>query len=483
MCLRNVVRERTPKRWFGPGATLDDHDDIHHVRAQHYVRASEGRHSVGGIACLIHDHLIGTCPECRRAWRVVATDQDRFHALAQAADYSSPSVCPFGSDPPPSLVPGDAVTLQRIAVEADRLRRENDRAWRDLWELRRLPASRRRSRIRNARVRFASRMLAERIVEESIAALRISPREAEHWASLVADVLARVPGDELPWKHSLAARAAAHHANSQRVSGDLTAAARGFVELRRDLARRSDLDLATLAEVASLEASLAIDQRQFGVAEELLAHACFLAEEAGEEGLAARASIQIGNLLGNQGRADEALDWMLRASGRLDPQRDASLLLAAANASILSLCDLGRTTEAGELLDHSRHLYESSESPHIGCVLRLVEGRIDLSLGRLEWAVEKFEASRDGFLALDRTYDAVLASLDLAHAHLEAGDWPRLERLAARLVPQFRLRGISRETLEALALLARAVAARELTRDTLAALRRRLSESRGSCDG
>lgn len=462
---------------------MDDHDDIHHVRAQHYVRAAEGRQSSGGVACLIHDHLVGTCPECRRAWRVVATDEDRFHALLQAGDYASPSGSSSAGDPPPALVPGDAATLRRIELETDRLRRENDRAWRDLWELRRLPASKRRSRIRNARLRFASRMLAERIVEESIAGVRTSPREAAQWASLVPHVLARIPGDDLPWKRALAARATAHHANALRVAGDLAAAARAFAELRRDLARRPDLELSTLAEVASLEASLAIDQRQFALAEELLAQACFVAEEAGEEGLAARAFIQIGNLLTTEGRLDEAIGWMAKASSRLDPERDAPLLLAAVNASIFCLCELGRASEARMLLDRSRQLYESSESPHIGCVQRLVEGRIDLGLGRLEQAVASFEASRDGFLALDRTYDAILASLDLAHAHLEAGDWPRLERLAARLVPQFRLRAVSRETLEALALLARAVAAREITRDTLAALRRRLDERRGSCDG
>jgi GNAT superfamily N-acetyltransferase len=105
-----------------------------------------------------------------------------------------------------------------------------------------------------------------------------------------------------------------------------------------------------------------------------------------------------------------------------------------------------------------------------------VAPRIDVLLGqgRHDEAADAYHACRDGYLALDRTYDAALASLDLAQTYLEAGRTAELKELAADLVPQFRARGVGRETLAALMLLAKAVAAEKATAAVVAELRRRL---------
>ena len=82
-----------------------------------------------------------------------------------------------------------------------------------------------------------------------------------------------------------------------------------------------------------------------------------------------------------------------------------------------------------------------------------------------------FTEARDRSLALDRDYDAILASLFLADALLAAGKTAELRRLAADLVPLFQARGVERETLASLRLLAQAVQAETLTAPLLAELR------------
>ena len=92
-----------------------------------------------------------------------------------------------------------------------------------------------------------------------------------------------------------------------------------------------------------------------------------------------------------------------------------------------------------------------------------------------------FTAARDQFLALDRDYDAVLTSLYLADTLLVANKTTELRRLAAELVPLFKARGVERETLASLRLLAQAVQAETVTAALLSELRQSLASGLTRC--
>ena len=150
-----------------------------------------------------------------------------------------------------------------------------------------------------------------------------APSEALEWIELVPIALdwARTADGPL-WAKALLARATAHRANALRVLGDHPAAERLFVELRRTLAREPIDDTGALAEIASLEASLRIEQNLHAEAEELLDRAALAYRYAGDARGLARARLKQVMLLRTQGRAEEILallaDAPLDAGGHDD---------------------------------------------------------------------------------------------------------------------------------------------------------------------
>ena len=473
---------RRPPTEPGPGAPRGREGstagDERHVRGQHYVRTARGEQAPAVLAHLVHRHVLERCPVCRDEWQALSAERSRFRQVLDGlADVPGPGA-PASASPAPVLpqhLPASEREVGEIAAALERHKAVRKRAVRELWLLRRRPPERWADTVARANTRYRSRAFAELLIETARETVRTRPLEAERLTALVPAVLAkRFPPSRVAWSTLLAARAAAHRANALRVAGDLAESARRFAELRRDLAERPIRDPEVLAEIASLEASLAIDQRRFGEAEVLLDCAVLLYRHAGDRLGESRALIQQGLALRAFERPAEAAERLTVAAARLDPVAHPLLLLSAVNCQAACLCDLYRFEEARALLDANLDLYETSDDLHLGSVLRDLQGRVALGLGRFDEAEEAFTASRDGLLAIDRTYDAALATLDLACVYHEAGRRDDLRSLARRLVPTFRARGVSREALGTLALLAKAAAADGLTRELLARLRRRL---------
>jgi tetratricopeptide (TPR) repeat protein len=323
--------------------------------------------------------------------------------------------------------------------------------------------------VANASTRFRSRAFLELLVETARSTVRNGPREAQALTALVPKVLNQAAADaRQPWARILQAKAAAHRANALRVAGDLPAAERAFAELRREL-ELFPLAAAVEAELASLEASLRIDQRRFAEADKLLAVAC---SSAGRRD--SRLLIQRANLLSSMGRTEEALASYESAAAVLDPSTEARLRPIIVSGRVNSMCHLGRYEEARRLLAAEGDAFAVETDAHAAALHRLYSARIAQGLGELEAAVEGFASSRDQFLALDRDYDAVSTSLYLADTLLAAGKTAELRGLAADLVPLFRSRGVERETLASLRLLAEAAKAETLTAALLTELRRKL---------
>ena len=433
------------------------------------------RDKPGSTALRVHEHLVTICPQCRQEWdelgpllRDVVRQQ---LATVQPPSFTEPH------EPDLDHLSGAPEALSRLHEQAHELRHLRRTAKKELSELRHVPADLRPDKVRRAYRRFRSRQLAELLVDESRAMIRNSPAEAESFAALVPWVLDWTRGDpRLHWAPALLARAAAHRANALRVAGDLIAADQAFADLHRFVSAQQIGDIATHAELASLEASLRIDQHRSEHAEDLLRRASIAFQYTDDTEGQLRARIKSANLMLNLGRAEEALDAFEEAADLAtnnSPYWTVCLVGGRANA----LCELDRPTEARQLLRRHLDAFEAVEGPHAAAVLRGLEGRVALGLGEYAAAEDYFQSACAAMLAADRAVDAALAALYLAETYHRQGRVQALRELAARLVPELGPRGLAGEALQALKLLTRAVAAEEVTLTLLGQLRRKLAST------
>jgi tetratricopeptide (TPR) repeat protein len=445
-----------------------------HVGFDLYLLALRGVLPPASVVQHAHVHLLELCPTCRSEWRGTAESS----LLAAVPVLAETRGLPDGDgeEADPRGVPLGAVgRAQALLTE---MRSEARNARQDLARLLSLPAERWPRRVEGAVSRCASRAFAQALLGESRARVRSAPREAAALAALVPAALDWTVGrPDLPWARVLVARAAAHRANALRVAGDLLRAAEIFHRLTAELTAEPLADPAAQAEIASLEASLCLGQRQFGQAAELLRRAATYFRQAHDSAGAARVLIKQGNLSRSRGRPELVLPLMTEAADLLDSVESPFLFASTVAGRVNALCDLDRAAEAESLLNAHRGLYSESGDPHTAAFLGFLDGRIALGLGRPDEAAQAFRIARDEHLVLDRDYDAVIASLYLADALLAAGKMSELRDLSADLIPLFRSRGVARETLASLRLLAQAVAAETVSAAVLEEVRRRLETS------
>lgn len=435
-----------------------------HLDIDHYLLALRGELPMLALARQTLHHLDEVCPSC-------------------AAEANRCEASPLPLEPPAIRGPmpaSDPHFLTRRSVDAakahlSQLRTVATKAREDLRLLLALPPDGWADRIANARTRLRSRSFVELLIEECRHRVRNEPRQAAELARLVPVAL-RWTQDrrDLPWVASLLARAAAHRANALRVAGDLPAAERLFAQLRRNLAERPLTDPAARAEIASLEASTRIDQRRFTDAEERLAAAADDHRLAAQPSGVAHVLLKTANLTFTLGKPQKSLRLLEQAAATLSSNREPLLLAAIVTCRVNALCDLERSAEARPLLDRHRDLYCGREDEHLAAIHTLLRGRVALGGGQLDDAETLLAEARDRLLALDRDYDAIVTSLYLADVLLTADKTADLQRLAADLVPLFSARDVARETLAALALLAKAAQAEGVTAAVLAEVRGRL---------
>lgn len=444
--------------------------DRDHVHAEDYDAATRSPDGFGALARHVHEHLTAVCPDCSDGWQRLghlrATYLERLDQLTQESDPATPRTHL-------AATPAEIEQQEKLTAEMLRLYR-NIRG--EKYELLRTAPEKRVAKIRRARTRFRSPLLADFLIDLCRKRVRSAPAEAAALADLVPEILAWTEdADPTPtWAPALLARAAAHRANALRIAGDLRAAERAFVELRLRLARHPLGEPAVTAEIASLEASLCIDQRRFEEAEERLYRAAIGYRAAGRASGVARTLVQHATLLQTLGRPTEILRLLDLEGPVLAHLDDAYLQVCAVTARVNALCDLERFDPAADLLDAHLDTYEASDDLNVGAIYRCLRGRVELGQGNTEAAERSFEASRDAMLTLGRTYDAAIITLYLAEALLASGKTRELARLARGLVAAFRSHGVDGETLAALQLLARAVVTERLTVAVLSDLRRRM---------
>jgi transcriptional regulator with XRE-family HTH domain/tetratricopeptide (TPR) repeat protein len=341
----------------------------------------------------------------------------------------------------------EALVHRKLVEKAEAARRDAEESW--AW-LKRATREDRRALVA-VFPEFQSDALAARVCAASLRAAPHDAREALELAELALSVAERMAGEE-----DLRSRARgycwAHVGNARRVGNDFDGADEAFARAW-DLWRAGNAAGAELFpewRLLSLEASLRRDQRRLPEALELLSRARVVCG-AGEMAVA-RILLQTEHVLEVMGDTEGALAVLVQAAPLIEAAGDSDLLLRLYFNMADDLCQLGRPTQAAALLPRVREL--AIEQANDLDLLRVVwlEAKIDAVQGRTAAAWAGLEQVRRKFSDLGMSYDAALASLDLAVLGLKAGHMAKVRELAVEIEAIFRAKKIHREALAALSL-------------------------------
>jgi tetratricopeptide (TPR) repeat protein len=408
-------------------------------------------------------HIRALCPAC---------DADFTTALPRLrAEAATPAADP---DPDPNSGAAAAGTTPSLTarLEADLARAQQDLA--------RLLAIRdpdeRTELIRSRHRRMRSPALVEGLLTEARGWLGHDPQESLHLVEAAALVATRIPEDPFGRErgHLLRLRAEAHRANVLRVLGELRAADSAWRTIRARLDRHPLGAVDERAELASLEASLRMDLRQFDQATELLEVAEGIYREIEDVVGVAKVLMKRGKVAFLLGAPAEDLALLTAAAEHLRNVNEPQLVLTVQHNRADSLIELGRAAEAAGIINVQGELSEKYNDPDLRARREWLQGRIARVRELFTHAETHFQIARNGYLDRGLAYDAGLVSVDLADLYL-AWDRPaEARRLAELMFPIFQSQRVHREAIAALIVFQQAAKDELLTAAYLAELRRYL---------
>lgn len=335
-----------------------------------------------------------------------------------------------------------------------------------LWaRLRPLPAGERRLTVREDAA-FHSWAFLERLLAESVL-LRSNPIECHEVAALAVLVADRLEAREVGHGRlaDLRARALAELANAARLNLEFRQAAVYLRDALRLLDAGSG-DLLEKARVLNYEGSLYFDVGRFEEAAARFARCHQIYELLSDHHLMGRALVQQANAVGQHDPAEGVL-LLERATELIDLAEEPTLELAAQHNLAVYLCEAGRTGEAMDKLEASRHLYERFPEPRYLFRLSWLEAKILRGLGRLRDAAFAFEAVRAAFRDEHLDQEYVLASLDLAETRIQLGENAEALALLAKVHGWLEAYGMHAEGLGVCLLAREAIARQGLAEETL----------------
>ena len=322
--------------------------------------------------------------------------------------------------------------------------------------------------------------VSRRLRDEARARRHAKPRETLQLAELAVAAAERIgpENEEEDGRGVTLAEALTERGNTRRLVGDLAGAERDFAEARRLLSEHGGDALAE-AELLSLQACLARDRRHFAEAIDLADEACSIYAFYGQVTGALSSLIQLGTLHGYAGRHDEGIDILGGALELAVDLGDSKDLLHVANNIAFLLAEAGLAADAAAVVDRARELCDEVGTRRDGLRLDWLSARIRADLGHHSAAAIILADLRAAYGDEGMPHEAALVSLELALAYARLGRRVELRHLAEETADAFRLLGVEREAIGALALLVRADAeeAAELAARLVAAVRR--ARSRG----
>jgi len=415
-----------------------------------------------------YEHLKELCPECSETLGFVRQAEPRLFRDPAAASPDTPALERFE----PRYAAAFDAAAERARERARLVEEERKRARQDLRKLLELAPEEREPKIVNARSRYRSRALAELLLEESRQLTRLDPAEAGNLAALARTVVLWTPGAlNHTWSEVIQARSMALRANAARVAGDLREADALFITVRRFLAKQALGDCELHAETCSLEASLRLDQRRFDDAENLLDRAVLLYRQAGNREGLAKSLVKRGALQQKTERYAESIESHRESLDFLKPDGDVHLYLCAVSNLSLCLCEVEQYAEARRVVRANQRHYASYDDEWTRLRHRWLLGRIALGLEEWDDAEAVLAEARNGFICAGNGFNAALVSLDLAMLYLHRGRTAELKRLAGLMAPIFDAQDVHREAVAALLLFQNAVAAEQITAESILRLR------------
>jgi tetratricopeptide (TPR) repeat protein/DNA-binding XRE family transcriptional regulator len=346
------------------------------------------------------------------------------------------------------------LTSRLRADRARQARREADEQWE---RLKRYSPRDRRLLVEGAK-EFQTWALCERLCAESEKAAAADANRALELADLALRVAVLVPGEE-GWRSRVQGYAWAHVGNARRVGGNLLGADEAFA--RFDALWKSEVSgPLDEAHVVDLKASLRKHQGRFDEALVLHEQALRLVKPDDSGYIVLNLAITLEQM----GNYERAITTLMEAAPLISEQRRRLRLALQFNLAV-NLCHLARHAEAEMLLREIREL-----AVELGNELDLVrilwlQGRVAAGLARNEEAISALAQVRAEFASRGITYDAALASLELAALYLEHGRATEVKALAKQMAPIFQTQGVHREALAALRLFCEAAEHETVTTD------------------
>ncbi|MFL6233855.1 MAG: hypothetical protein ACJ76N_12030 [Thermoanaerobaculia bacterium] len=388
-------------------------------------------------------HLLTGCPQCQEVTANLWEPADVFEDPRTLAT----------AEPVAGDAAYDAVldrVFERVAATESLLAGQRAAGHRLYEELVQCPAERRHLLLANCQ-RFRNRMLCERLIEASYEICFEEPRRAVEVARLAVaavDLLTAEDcgGGELT---GLRVRAWAHLGNACRACFDLPGSEAAFDVVER-LLNEGGVTPLEKAKVLSILAAWRKTQQRLGEALQALDRAAAIYKKLGQWSFFGRTLLQKAMVCSEAGDSQEELKLLRRALDLIDPQADPRVFLAARHNLINALYESGRVREAFALLYHTRPLYLQAGDRMNLLKLRWLEGVVAFGLQRNDQAEAALREVRESFLELGLSYDAALASLDLAGVYVVQGRTADVSRVAEETLKVFQTYNTHREAIAAL---------------------------------
>lgn len=253
----------------------------------------------------------------------------------------------------------------------------------------------------------------------------------------------------------LRCRALAELGNACRVAGQLDEAFDCFDRATR-LHNDGTGDSALRIRLLDLQASLAADRRQLGLACLILGYVHNHHRSHGDDHLAGRALISQGLYTGYAGEPGKAIDLLQEGLRLVDEDREPSLVLSAVHNQLWFLVEAGHFDKARKHLFLNRKLLGKVGGQINEIKLAWLEARIHQGREDFEKAEQGLRKVREAFQDLEQGYDAAIASLDLAMVLLSQKRTGEARPILQEAVQVFNNLRIGREAMAAVLLLCQA---------------------------
>jgi len=290
--------------------------------------------------------------------------------------------------------------------------------------------------------------LCEHGCDASVRVAADDPAQALALAELALFIAERALGGEL-WRQRLQGYCWAFIGNARRVGSDHRVAEQAFAEAHKlwEAGAAADPCVLDASRVLDLEASLRRTQRRFAEAVELLDQALAVSVTPAR---AAHILLAKGFTYEQMGDCERAIAALQQAAPLIDAEREPRQLFGLRFNLAVNLCHLGRYAEATPIVAEVRELAIALRNDLDLLRLLWLEARVAAGLGRRAEAIAALRQVRDDFAAGGLSFDAGLASLNLAVLLLDEGRTAEVRELASEMLPIFGSLSIDREALATL---------------------------------